>query len=275
MPELPEVETVRRHLLPQLANRRIEKARFLDQRALPFMPKEDAADVLSGRTILDIQRVGKYLLFRLDEQMLMVIHLRMTGRLYVLTRRTPPDARYSAWIQFDHGTGLCFQDTRRFGTIYIGDRQQLMNIPGLANLGPDPTNDDWTGQCLLRQIQKRRAPIKSLLLNQTIVAGIGNIYADESLFCAGIHPLRMGMELTAKECDQLARCIKNILHDAIAFEGTTFRDFRLGYDQSGSFQERLQVYGRTGESCRQCSGPITKLKIAGRSSHYCSVCQPK
>ncbi len=275
MPELPEVETVRQYLLPRIVDRRIVTARFLDHRVLPLMEAAAASQILIGRTIHDITRRGKYLVFWLSAQGMIIVHLRMTGRLFVVDGLGPPAGeRCSAWFQLDNGQGLCFQDTRRFGTIYVGDQQLLSEIPGLANLGPDPTSSKWTGSVLHQRIHQRRAPIKSLLLNQTVVAGIGNIYADESLHCAGIHPQRLGLSLDAEECDTLAQCVKDILQSALAYEGTTFRDFRLGYDQTGSFQERLQVYGRTGEECRHCSGSIERISIAGRSSHYCPNCQP-
>ncbi len=274
MPELPEVESVRRCLEPRVRGALITEAQFLDPRSLPGNCPAKARAWVTGKTIEGLNRLGKYLVFHLAGGHYMVVHLRMTGRLYTMdTAESAGLVKLAAVFRLDNGTTLCFQDTRRFGTIYLGSDELFHSIGGLQRLGPDPTASDWDHRAWAAQLQKRRAPVKSLLLNQQLLAGLGNIYADESLFCAGIHPRRPGSSLTDADLRRLASCIRSILLDAIEHEGTTIRDFRNGYNQTGSFQGRLQVYKRTDQPCRHCGKPVEKLKLAGRSSHFCPACQ--
>lgn len=276
MPELPEVESIRRILKPQLQNAAIVKARFFDPRALPHSSPAAAEAFVAGQKIMDLQRRGKYLIALFPDQHWMVIHLRMTGRLFVLSpqdQEAGREIKLSARLLLDNGGQLCFQDVRRFGTIDLGRGEQFEPVAGLVRLGPDPSDPAWNYQSWAYQIKQRRAPIKSLLLNQCLLAGLGNIYADESLFRAGIHPSTPGCRLSRRRLYALAAQIQAVLAEALDHQGTTFRDFRTDYNQEGSFQYQLRVYQRRGKSCMVCGHAIEKLVIAGRSSHYCPQCQ--
>ncbi len=273
MPELPEVETVRKSLLPFVCQKEITAVQINYPRVLPKNDSQEFIVTLIGDSIIDITRRGKYLLFAMESKLWMIIHLRMTGRLlYYADGKTPLAKHTSAIIGFRDGSQLRFVDQRKFGTIYYVAPSELSQIAGLHTMGPEPLCKEFTVNQLQNNLD-RDIKVKGLLLDQKRLAGLGNIYADESLFRAGIHPSRLGSSLTALEVAGLYHSIQAVLTEAIALEGTTIRDYQTGWGTSGGYQHKLKVYGRRDEPCPQCQTPIAKIRIAGRSTHYCPNCQ--
>ncbi|MGI9186269.1 MAG: bifunctional DNA-formamidopyrimidine glycosylase/DNA-(apurinic or apyrimidinic site) lyase [Gaiellales bacterium] len=272
MPELPEVETVRRRLLPHVEGRRMCSVEVRDAR---LVGRDDARRVeqrLTDRTVVTLDRRGKYLLLRLDGGETLISHLRMTGNWFVLTGDEPPHAR--AVLTLDDGAVVVYADARRFGTWdLLADADADAYLA--ARLGPEPIADDFDGAVLQRAFKGRQAPVKALLLDQRLVAGIGNIYADEALNAACIHPERPAGRLTRGQCDRLAATVRTALEDGIRAQGSSIRDFRSPDGGYGSMQERFRVYGRDGEPCVACGTEIIKTRCAGRGTHVCPVCQPK
>jgi formamidopyrimidine-DNA glycosylase len=275
MPELPEVETVRRSLLPRVLGRRIAGLRLSDFPGV--LGEADVAELsarLAEREIVGARRRGKYLIFDLDDGTALVVHLRMTGSL-VLAPRAAPALRFQRLaIELDDGNDLRFADQRKFGRVLHYRPDDLDRLD--ARLGPEPLEDAFTAEELTNRLRGRTARIKSLLLDQRIVGGLGNIYADEALFRSGIHPLRAGGSLNVAEAAQLHRAIQEVLQEGIGNRGTSFSSFRDGYGKEGGNQENLRVYGRgrRGEPCPRCGGPLATVTIGGRTSHYCPHCQP-
>jgi formamidopyrimidine-DNA glycosylase len=272
MPELPEVETFATDLRPQLVGRRITAAHILWPRTVaePDVPGLTAR--LAGQKIVRVGRRGKYLLFELESGDSLIIHLRMTGRLQLITDGSPELAgpHVRAWFELDDGRVLNFSDPRKFGRIWLTENLTLV----VGKLGPEPLAWDFSAEVLAERLGRRRGAIKALLLNQEIVAGLGNIYADEALFLAGIHPLRSGASLTSGEIERLHAAIRQVLGEAIGERGTTLRDYRPPYGQIGAYQNRLRVYQQTDQPCPRCGTPIRRIRVTQRSTHFCPQCQP-
>ena len=272
MPELPEVETVRRRLLPHVEGKGIRSVEIRDAR---LVGRDDARRVeqrLAGRTLVTLDRRGKYLLLRLDGGETLISHLRMTGNWLVPTDDEPSHTR--AVIILTDGTAVVYADARRFGTWdLLTDTDAAVYLA--ARLGPEPIDVDFDGAVLQSAFKGRQAPVKALLLDQRLVAGIGNIYADEALNAACIHPERPAGRLTRAQYDRLAAAVRPALEDGIRAQGSSIRDFRSPDGGYGSMQERFRVYGRDGEPCLECGTEIIKTRCAGRGTHVCPVCQPK
>jgi formamidopyrimidine-DNA glycosylase len=272
MPELPEVETVVTELRPHLVGRRILAADVLWERTLAAPDLPAFAGRLVGRGITGLGRRGKHLLFSLDSGDTLIIHLRMTGRLEIVPGDSPvragPHAR--AWFDLSGGECLVFTDARKFGRIWLAEDPAEV----LGALGPEPLNWDFDADRLAGRIRRRRVAVKALLLDQAVVAGIGNIYADEALFLAGIHPLRPGMSLSDGEIERLHAAIRQVLQEAISQQGTTLRDYRPPYGLEGAYQHQLRVYQQTGRPCPRCGAPIQRIRVTQRSTHFCPRCQP-
>lgn len=267
MPELPEVETVRRSLLENIGAhiRRLELHRTDIIRCADYPP-----EALAGKEILDIRRRGKYLILDLEEPYHLLVHLGMSGRFYLQAEALPVNVPHVHMIlHLDNEQQILYRDTRRFGGVWFSLDPQCL----LAHMGPEPLGKEFTSRYLAAVCQNRKVAIKSLLLNQNLISGIGNIYADESLFEARIRPDREAGSLTGAEIKRLHKAIKNVLQRSIENCGTTFRDFRDGYNQSGQNQNYLNVYGKTDTACPSCGNAIKKDQIGGRSSHYCGECQ--
>jgi len=265
MPELPEVETIVRELQPVLTGQRLVGVEFHNQGSLVGDPLE-AARKLVDCSITRIFRQGKYICFALDSGWHLTIHLRMSGRLVFYPGEK--DRKYlRATFTFAGRCTLYFIDMRKFGKIKLWPRQQ----PLLPELGPDPLKPDAVRQALTGIKGKR--PIKSVLLDQRVISGIGNIYADESLFAARIHPLTLPAGLPAAKRRRLDREISGILQAAIDNKGTTLSDYRPPLSATGENQYSLKVYGREDLPCFSCATPIRRLKISGRSSYFCPTCQ--
>lgn len=272
MPELPEVETVTRQLAPHLEGRRLERVRILDPRWCLPDDAEATEEALHGRTIARLERRGKHLVWRTDGGTLL-LHLRMTGTLLVGAR---PDVPYQRVVlTLDDGTVVRFCDPRRFGTgrWFADDAAADAHLD--ARLGPEPLGDAFDGAALHAAVRGRRAPIKGLLLDQTVVAGVGNIYADEALFHARIHPLRPGAQLTRRQCDALAAGVKRALNDGLASGGATIDDFRHVDGFEGWFQLDFRVHRRAGEPCPECGATVVKRTVAGRGTYSCDRCQTR
>ena len=267
MPELPEVETIRRQLAPRLEGRRIVRVAIHDPRwCEPVAPAEVVAAV-QGRRIEALRRRGKFFVFDLDDGRALVGHLRMTGRLFV--GRAPDEAFARVVFDLDGGERLVFSDVRKFGRLALVDR--LDEATGA--IGPEPLELD--GGWLHAALRARRRRLKPLLLDQTFLAGLGNIYVDESLHRARLHPLRASDRVTRPQAEALAGAIRDTLARAIAAEGSSFDVFyRTPEGQPGAFQDEFAVYGRGGKACRTCGATIRRLVVGQRGTHVCPKCQP-
>jgi formamidopyrimidine-DNA glycosylase len=270
VPELPEVETIRRQLAPALEGRRLRQIRVLDQRWCAPAPPEAIADALNGRVIERLARRGKYVVMSFEDDIHLVMHLRMTGNL-LLADEEPEHTRVR--MELDGGPKLLFVDVRRFGT---GD--VLLGSDALAEyfasrLGVEPLSSDFTADALREQARGRRQPVKAFLLNQERIAGVGNIYADEALFRARIHPLKPVGTLRRPQIDLLREAVVDSLNAGIDAKGASIDDYRHVDGARGSFQERFLVHMRKGEPCVRCGTPIEKMRAAGRGTYICPRCQ--
>jgi formamidopyrimidine-DNA glycosylase len=269
MPELPEVETTRRGLEPLLIGKEI--AGFeIRQPSLRWPVEEMLLARLEGQRIKALGRRGKYLLILADAGSLL-LHLGMSGSLRFLEAPRPPATHDHLDLVFAGGARLRFTDPRRFGSLHFTDSPE--NHWLLKHLGCEPLGEAFSSEYLRRSASGRRVPIKQLLMNSRVVAGIGNIYASEALYRAGIHPRRASGSVSPARCGRLVESIKLVLHEAIEVGGTTLRDFVDGDGRPGYFQLALRVYGRAGEPCRSCGRPIRQIVLGQRATYYCPGCQ--
>lgn len=265
MPELPEVETIRRGLEKELLHAQLSGIEVRDQRLLRDCPLSEL-EGLRGKALERVARRGKFLILEFDGRAL-VIHLRMTGRLL------PQEEGHTRLILgFSSSKRLILDDPRRFATLHCARANELEGLEPLCRLGLEPFTADYTFENFWK-ILRTKQEIKRLLLDQTKLAGLGNIYANEALFRAGIHPLRRADSLSPKEAKRLFEAIPRLLEEAIASQGTTISDYRTASGASGSFQLFLKVYGRAGEPCPRCGAPIAQLSQGGRSTYFCPKCQ--
>jgi formamidopyrimidine-DNA glycosylase len=276
MPELPEVETIRRDLLPHVVGRTITGFRLAPgaSRVIRDVPVDDIARRITGRRIEDILRRGKYLLFRLGgtrPPLYLAVHLRMTGSLLLRRAGDPPDAYVRAVIALDDGSELRYADLRKLGQIWLVDSPQ----EAVGALGPEPLDAAFTAAGLWDVLSRRKAPVKAVLLDQHAIAGLGNIYTDEALFAARIHPLRPANALTDQEVRRLHRAIRRVLNGALGNRGSSFRDYVDAAGREGTHQLRVKVFRRTGQPCYVCGTEIARIKVGGRSTHFCPHCQPE
>jgi formamidopyrimidine-DNA glycosylase len=273
VPELPEVETIRRQLAPLIEGRVVARLKISDPRwCLPLAP-EAIVDVVQGRRVERLARRGKYFVWELEDDAFLLMHLRMTGTLLY---DPPPDAPYERvrWA-LDDGHELRFCDPRRFGTGELALGTVARDAFFAARLGLEPLDGELTGEALRRMARGRRAPVKAFLLDQRRIAGVGNIYADEALFRARIHPLRPAGRLTRGQWDAVAEAVRDTLMAGLAAGGATIDDFRHADGVSGSFQDEFLVHRRRGEPCPRCGTPVVKLVAAGRGTYACERCQPR
>lgn len=273
MPEMPEVETICRSLKNYLTNRRIDKVDILLPRQIKYPTAEEFAVGVAGKTITAVKRRAKYILLELSDGANLVIHLRMTGRLVYHDENVKAAKHDRLLFRLDNGATLVYADTRTLGAIYLLQPGEENRVGGLVTLGPEPLSDEFTTEKLKKICCGKRAKIKSALLNQSFIAGLGNIYADEALFLARIHPERLAASLGDDEIAELHRAVNKVIADGIKDGGTTFRDYQNAEGGHGSHQDHLYVYQRTGNPCLRCGSPIQRLVIGGRSSHFCPKCQ--
>jgi formamidopyrimidine-DNA glycosylase len=273
MPELPEVETVRATLAPALIGRRLDRVEIRDARLVrPFEPLTVAAE-LEGERVAAVERRGKYVVVRFESGRSLLIHLRMTGSLRH-TRRGPlaDDPYRRAVVRLDDGSDVAYRDVRRFGTWLLLEPGELE--PYLQRrLGIEPLGPEFTPRRLAERLAGLKAPIKAALLDQRTLAGMGNIYADEALWRARIHPLRRAGDLTSHEVKRLRTAVRHALEGGIARQGATLRDYSTPDGEAGRMQHEFKVYGRGGEPCDRCGTPIEKTRVAGRGTWYCPRCQ--
>ncbi|HEX6988177.1 MAG TPA: Fpg/Nei family DNA glycosylase [Bacillota bacterium] len=325
MPELPEVETVRRTLAAALTGAVIRRVSVRARDVIGRPDPETFAVELAGATFAAWGRRGKYLLLRLEPgPQVLVVHLRMTGRLLLADRTEPEPPHTHVVFDLEDGRVLRFADVRRFGRLYlfaggelparIAEAAGVVDAvtgtvadapptgarpadapradappadaqptdpsppagapPGLFTLGPEPLSRGFSGRWLAGRCLGRRAPIKAVLLDQRVVAGLGNIYVDEALFRAGIHPARAAGDLRPEDFRRLVRAVRAVLRLAVKRRGTTLSDYVDGRGRPGQMRAHLAVYGRAGEPCRRCGGPVSRTRVAGRGTHFCPRCQP-
>ncbi|HUO46653.1 MAG TPA: bifunctional DNA-formamidopyrimidine glycosylase/DNA-(apurinic or apyrimidinic site) lyase [Acidimicrobiia bacterium] len=273
MPELPEVESVRRHLEPVLIGRKVVAVEVNHPRtARRNAHPSDVVNRLTGATVERLQRHGKFLMADLDNGMVWVTHLGMSGRMLVAApdEARPPHTHFVA--RTDHSDEIRFIDPRTFGFVAVVTPEELAQV---TKLGPDALNTLPRSPGLGRMLAGRKAPIKALLLDQRVLAGLGNIYADEVLHRAGVRPTRPGGEVSAGEVKKMRAAIRPVLDAGIAAGGTSLKDlsYLLPDGQAGQYLARLRVYGREGEPCRKCGTRIERIVVGGRSSFFCPSCQ--
>ena len=275
MPELPEVETYVRDLAPEIAGRTVVAAQVTWPRIIAVPAAEAFPARITGLRFTTFGRRGKYMLLGLSDDTTLVVHLRMTGKLLIVPGDTPPAPHTHVVLTLDDGRALHYNDSRKFGRFWlVADPDVLL----ASKLGPEPLSDDFTPAGLAARLAGRQAPIKALLLDQALVAGIGNIYADESLYHAGIHPARPGGTLTRPEIARLHAAIRTVLAAAIDRHGSSLGDstqqnFLRPGGAPGGYQENHAVFQRTGQPCLRCGTVIERIVIAQRSTHFCPTCQ--
>ncbi len=284
MPELPEVETVVRGLRPYLEGRRLTR---VEQRraGLRFPFPENFVQRLQGRRVLRLGRRAKYILMYLDDGQVLLCHLGMTGRMTVTKRaghdgaETPLDKHDHVILTTDEGRELRFNDARRFGLMDLVSEAGLASHPLLAGLGPEPLGNDFNGPELARRLAGKRSPIKAALLDQRVVAGLGNIYVCESLFFAGLSPRRQAYTVQGGRAERLVHAVREVLNRAIAAGGSSLRDYVQATGELGYFQHSWAVYGREGAPCPGCdcdsaaTGGVRRMVQSGRSTFYCALRQ--
>jgi len=273
MPELPEVETIKRSLEPLVKDKIISDVEIYYDGIIKYPQPEKFKEMICGRKIIDINRRGKYLLFHLDDNNTLVIHLRMTGQLIVCDRDISFGKHTHLIFRISSRRDLRFTDIRKFGTVYLVPTSDWTRIKGLQNLGYEPLSKKFNFETLKNLITGRKRLLKVFLLDQSKIAGIGNIYADEILFSAGLHPKREIQMLTQSEITNLYNAITQKLEEGIKYRGTSFSDYVDGRGEKGSYQEKLHVYGRGGKPCLKCGALLEKSIIAGRGTVFCPKCQ--
>jgi formamidopyrimidine-DNA glycosylase len=274
MPELPEVETYVRELEPLLAGRQVLAAQVLWPRTVASPSPEEFVARIAGQRFQSFGRRAKYMLLGLQNGDTLIVHLRMTGHLYVRDGAEAPDAHTHVLFDLDDGRRLHYQDPRKFGRMWLTAEPQHV----LRKLGPEPLGEQFDVAALESKLAGRKASIKALLLDQSLAAGVGNIYADEALFRAAIHPARPGGSLTAEEIARLRTAVAAVLAEGIAAAGSSLgtsglQNYSRPGGQSGGFQDEHRVFRRTGKPCLTCGAPIERVVLGQRSTHFCPHCQ--
>ena len=279
MPELPEVETVRQGLADVLEGRRLHRVQAM-RPDLRFPLPENFEGRLSGRQVEKLARRGKYLLIHLQERLTLIAHLGMSGRFRIFNTSPPPLERHDHVVfEAEGGISVRFNDPRRFGFMDLADTDTLAGHKMLKNMGPEPLANDFNGPVLAAALKGRKSPIKAALLDQSVIAGMGNIYVSEALFRAGLSPKRKSGTVQGGRAENLARAIRDVLNEAIAAGGSSLRDHRLPSGELGYFQHSFAVYGCTGQPCPGCTcdptrtGGIRRITQSGRSTFYCAAKQ--
>ena len=273
MPELPEVETIKNELLPYVVGHRITDVTLLWDGIVRHPSVEELCSHLLGQTITEIARRGKYLIFGLTSGKALIIHLKMSGSLLLKPASMPQERFTRAILHLDNKTGLFFRDPRKFGAMWLVENANSI----VGKLGPEPLELDFTPQVLAQRLAKRKAPIKATLLDQNVIAGIGNMYADEALFMARIHPLRSGKRLSSEEVERLHQAIQHVLWSAIGNKGASVdRNTYFRPDGTlGTAHFEFRVAHRGGKPCPNCGTPIQRIPIRNRGTYFCPNCQPE
>ncbi len=273
MPELPEVQTVAAELHERLSGRTIAGAEVLWPRTIGYPAPDDFAAAVAGQTVEGVGRRAKYIDVRFSGGGHLYIHLRMTGRITIEPAGAPRDPHTRLVLPLADGAEMRFADTRKFGRFYYVAAGEAMPLPSFAALGPEPLEDDFTAELFAACVAARRGNVKSALLDQRLVAGLGNIYVDEALHRARLHPRRTLQTLSAQEVVALHEAIVAVLRRATGSGGTSFSDYRTTWGHLGGYQEELSVFRKAGAPCPRCGSPIERDVVAGRGTHFCPNCQ--
>ena len=270
MPEIAEVETVRRTLLTKILNKKIKSVVVLYKNIIS--PKSLDMNKLVGESFIDINRVGKWLIFNTNHYALLS-HLRMEGKFFLKNNKDEIEKHEHVIITFDDNTDLRYHDTRKFGRMILCDKKDAWNLEEIKKQGYEPNSKKLTKDYLYKKINKLNIPIKTILLDQTIISGLGNIYANEVLFSSRINPFKKGKEITLNECQRIIDAANDIIPKAIEMGGTTIKSYTSSLGVTGRFQQFLNVHKKENENCVNCNTKIKKEKIGGRSTYYCPKCQ--
>ncbi len=270
MPELPEVETTRNGISPHIKNKRVENV-IIRQKKLRWEIPDTLPAELPGHSFNLVDRRGKYLLLH-SEKGILIIHLGMSGSLRIIDKDLPPGKHDHVDIVLESGNALRFTDPRRFGCM-LWEHRPIDSHPLLVNLGPEPLSDDFDCDYLFKLSRGRSAAIKTFIMDSKVVVGVGNIYANEALFMAGINPKRAAGKISKQRFEKLVPCIKEILQKSITVGGTTLRDFTNSSGEPGYFRQALNVYGRGGKNCLKCHQVLKEIRLGQRSTVYCTNCQ--
>lgn len=273
MPELPEVETIRRQLAPKVAGRKIVAVEIALPRLIKYPDIPRFTREITGKCIERLERRGKYLLFRLTGDMTLVVHLRMTGRLFYRAAGEVRDAHTHVVFSLDNRFEIRYADIRTLGTLYLVTDKEQVKIKGMFEMGPEPLSEVFNVSYFRELLVSRKTKIKGLLLDQRLIGGLGNIYADECLALAGIYPERPANSLSPDETLRLYHAINTVIQDGIEHGGTSFRDYVDEEGKPGGHQHHLRVYGRRQEPCDMCGTAIERKEVAGRGSYFCPKCQ--
>jgi formamidopyrimidine-DNA glycosylase len=273
MPELPEVETIVADLRPHLVGRTIVRCELAFPTIVRHPEPEEFVDAVSGMRIDSMSRRGKYIYLHLTGEVVLVVHLGMTGQLRILHAAAPLEKHTHAVFFLDDGRQLRYRDPRRFGRLLAGTMDALLTARKMPRLGPEPIDADYAAEALYKELRRRRAPLKAVLLDQKAIAGVGNIYADESLHRAGLRPTRIASTVSKRSARRLHESLRESLTTAIANRGSSVDTYRDAWGELGGQQEKLLVYGRAGEPCFTCGRPLRSVRIAGRTTVYCTRCQ--
>jgi|SRR5690625_1780781 len=274
MPELPEVETIRHTLKRFIMHKTIERVTVFWPNIIKLPDVETFKQCLVGQTIRGIKRQGKFLLFQFDDYVL-TSHLRMEGKYSVHPQDEPLTKHTHVLFTFTDGEELRYEDVRKFGTMHVFKKGEETKAKPLNQLGPDPFDDLFTFDYFSEKLKRTSRVIKAVLLDQTIVAGLGNIYVDETLFKARVHPAKRANALTTYEIKAIQKHAKSTLKEAIHKGGTTIRSYVNSEGDMGMFQQELYVYGQENEGCKYCGDMIVKIRVSGRGTHVCHTCQKK
>ncbi len=270
MPEIAEVETVRVTLKQRILNQKIKDFKVFYK---PIVKNPDEVrKFLLHKEFIDIKRIGKYLLFETDTHYLLS-HLRMEGKYFLKNEKDPIEKHEHVEFLFENGLSMRYHDTRKFGRMELVEKEKLYDLECIKKLGIEPIDPKLTKEYLFSKLKDRHVPIKTLLLDQSILCGLGNIYADEVLFASFIHPTRLGSSITLEECERIKESSNKIIHEAILMGGTTIRSYTSSLGVTGRFQQNLKVHKQEGKPCPICQAKIQKMRIHGRSAYYCPKCQ--
>lgn len=272
MPELPEVETVCRSLRARLRGQKIARVEVRERR-LRYPVSRQLSFRLEGRTILEVRRRGKYILVALEGDRVWISHLGMSGKLIYVDASRPRENHDHIIVTLSDGHELRYHDPRRFGLSLVVSEAAIRSVPQLKHLGPEPFDPAFSASYLYAVLRKSRRRVRDLLIDQKVAAGLGNIYANEVLFHAGIRPTTRAWRLGKRQATTIAEFTPLVLEEAIRRRGTSFSDFRDGEDRKGRFQNHLRVYDREGEPCANCSSKIKRVALGNRSAFYCPTCQ--
>lgn len=272
MPELPEVETVKESLRLRLTGKRIKNVNVIYDNIIAYPKIDEFINNIKNQRINDMSRRGKFILFELDDYYLLS-HLRMEGKFFFRKKDDKILKHEHVIFDLDSGEELRYMDTRKFGKMYLIRKEDIDSIGPLKELGLEPWDDNLTSDYLIDMYKKKRLPIKSVLLDQSIIVGIGNIYADEILFLCKINPLKKCNEITKKEAFNIIKYTRKVLEEAIKKGGTTIRTYSSVNGVHGLFQEELLIHGKDNGICPKCGNKIQKIRVCGRGTYYCPICQ--